>query len=172
MIFLAILYLLNDVLSNTCRYYYLLCAPLSLGEKWTLLTPAVWPLNSVDLPSTPFSQSRTILSLLQDAIMLPDGVNVTPVTASEWPQNLINDKIVDKKAHYSKFRMYFNFGICLILVLTCRLEYFDLPYPTNKLMCHLMLRQFFYSLGPNKYHGLHLLNLEVDVTTQGRHFWI
>ena len=38
--------------------------------------------------------------------MLPDGVNVTPVTASEWPQNLINNKIVDKNFHYSKFRMY------------------------------------------------------------------
>ena len=47
--------------------FYILRDPLSLGEKSTLLTADVWPLNSVDLPSTPFSQRRTILSRLHDA---------------------------------------------------------------------------------------------------------
>ena len=68
--------------------YNLLWAPLSFGEKSTLLTAAVWPLNSVDLPSTPFSHNLTILSRLHEAISWPEGENVTPVTASECPQNL------------------------------------------------------------------------------------
>ena len=45
-------------------------------------------LKSVDLPSTPFIQTRTVLSLEHEAKRCPEGEKATPMTASEWPQNL------------------------------------------------------------------------------------
>ena len=45
-------------------------------------------LKSVDRPSTPLIQTRTVRSLEQEANRWPEGEKATPITASECPQNL------------------------------------------------------------------------------------
>ena len=53
------------------------------GLKSTLRTAEVCALKSELRPSTLLTQSRTVLSLEQDANKLPDGENLTQVTGAE-----------------------------------------------------------------------------------------
>ena len=53
------------------------------GLKSTLRTAEVCALKSELRPSTLLTQSRTVLSLEQDANKFPDGENLTQVTGAE-----------------------------------------------------------------------------------------
>ena len=61
---------------------------LPSGLKSTLLIAAVWALKSVLRPSMLLTHNLTVLSLEQEAKRLPEGENLTPMTASAWPTNL------------------------------------------------------------------------------------
>ena len=70
---------------------------LPSGLKSTLLMAEVWALKSVLRPSTLLTHNLTHLSLEQEARRLPEGENLTPMTASAWPQNL---DFQDKKVNH------------------------------------------------------------------------
>ena len=61
---------------------------INTNLKSTLRTAEVWALKSELRPSTLLTHRRTVLSLEQEAIRVPAGLNLTPVTGAEWPQNL------------------------------------------------------------------------------------
>ena len=74
----------------------------------------MWALKSELRPSTLLTHRRTVLSLEQEAIRVPAGLNLTPVTGAEWPQNL-----KEYKKRISKINLHTLLCVLYTILLQC-----------------------------------------------------